>query len=349
MKNVENVYGTGVLYGEEDLQGTIFTRCCACMNVYAEYLSWANEEKQLNRFKPVDEAQNIIVLGCQLNDLAVLNDLHHIERLMNDNTNAKFYVGGCLAKRFDIELPKGVIRLDTLQKNNQWIYNTKLVDYASPFWVEKFDPVDCFVLDTEKFRFLYNQGHLFRNSYPLRIGGGCPHGSAVGGKSYRLPVDKDKFNEFVIMKDVVLIAGELDSNHVLEWILIAQDHHKSFSLRNVSPSVVVEMMGYLETLARSGSLTALHTIIHNVDEFALRDMGLDVGAVSDYMKSIKFLKPFRTIIGATVTTGYKTYPNTPSDVLSKFDYVTSIYHWDGMWNREMAEIRWGINFPWSKR
>lgn len=39
MKKVDNVYGSGSIGSEQDIRGTVYTKCCACMNIYADYLS----------------------------------------------------------------------------------------------------------------------------------------------------------------------------------------------------------------------------------------------------------------------------------------------------------------------
>lgn len=96
----------------------------------------------VGRFVSDDTAYSIVVLGCQLSDTAILNSLRHLENLMTKYPTKKFYVGGCLAKRFDVELPESVIRLDALMNENQWIISKKAVDYADPFWVENFDRTD---------------------------------------------------------------------------------------------------------------------------------------------------------------------------------------------------------------
>jgi hypothetical protein len=74
MKKVKNIFGEGILYDKNDLGNKIYATSAACMSVWSDMLSFANKEKERFIDNPKD-ADSIVVLGCQVTDLAVLNDL----------------------------------------------------------------------------------------------------------------------------------------------------------------------------------------------------------------------------------------------------------------------------------
>lgn len=188
---------------------------------------------------------------------------------------------------------------------------------------------------------------MFRNSYPLRIGGGCYLGSDICYKNFYFPTDDHKYNEFMTSKNPVIITGTMSNKEVFDWVHIAIDLKKRISFRNLSPSVVVEQLSYFSQLSDMGLIDIFHVAIHSDNDEVLADFGLDSNAVSEFLSSLKFFNTNKSILATTVFTGYKNLPNTTTDTLSKFDYVTSIPYWDGKWNRESAELRWKIHFPWS--
>lgn len=113
MKIVNNKFGEGMLYQEEDLEGKIYATSAACMSVWSDMLSFANKYK--DRFvSEVRDADNIVVLGCQVTDLAVLNDIAVASRL-HDETEKDIFMGGCLVQRMDIPLPEYIKRLDVVR------------------------------------------------------------------------------------------------------------------------------------------------------------------------------------------------------------------------------------------
>ena len=59
MKIVNNKFGEGMLYQEEDLEGKIYATSAACMSVWSDMLSFANKYK--DRFvSEVRDADNIV-------------------------------------------------------------------------------------------------------------------------------------------------------------------------------------------------------------------------------------------------------------------------------------------------
>lgn len=89
------------------------------MNIYSEFLSWANDKRNVTRFVSAEDARSITILGCALNDLSIYNSLNLLNFVMKQHPDKDFYIGGCLAKRFDLYLPDGVRRLDILKNNQQ--------------------------------------------------------------------------------------------------------------------------------------------------------------------------------------------------------------------------------------
>ena len=153
----------------KDLRGTVALKCAACLSVWADALSWANNVR--NKHTPSTwNADNIVVLGCQVTDLAVLNDLRVMADLRsqleadNPSKARRFLVGGCLAKREDIPLPEGWERVEDLRSDYTHIGQGDIVGLVPPFWVPGFE---------KKHPNKLRPGGLFRDHYPLRIGVGC--------------------------------------------------------------------------------------------------------------------------------------------------------------------------------
>ena len=149
MKEITNKFGSGILYEEKDLGESIYCVCTACMSVWSDFLSFANAElgKEKNRkyvtpffvekeSKDVpDPTDTIVVLGCQVTDLAIYNDLKTAEELREKYPDVSIYIGGCLAQRFDIVLPNYLRRLDVIRKEYTDLkYVTGFIDYKKPFW-----------------------------------------------------------------------------------------------------------------------------------------------------------------------------------------------------------------------
>ena len=95
-----------------EIEGKFFFTCTACMSIWADALSWANGN--LHRVvKDPAEADNIIIMSCQVTDLAILHDIRMAEQYHSEHPNAKIFVSGYLAAREDIELPDFISRLET--------------------------------------------------------------------------------------------------------------------------------------------------------------------------------------------------------------------------------------------
>ena len=148
----------------ENLEGKVFMTSAACMSVWADGLSWANAHKDRVTLNP-EEADSIIVLSCQVTDLAILNDIRTLEKYQERYPGKRYFTSGCLAHRGDIDLPEFIERLELPKEDYQPIFNRNLIYYEKPFWVPDFKEQDTELAD----------GHLLRDMYPLRIGKGCPN------------------------------------------------------------------------------------------------------------------------------------------------------------------------------
>lgn len=333
MRTEENIFGSGMLYEAKDISGKIYCACTACMSIYSEFLSWANFVGGDRFTLYQDKADSIIVLSCQVTDLAVLNDIVTLEDLMKKNKSADFYIGGCLARRFDIELPTGVKRLDNISEDGHIIYSRWMVDYKHPFWVKEFDESDGELKD----------GHIFRNMYPLRIGVGCAGKCKYCTIRYTRGEHKKlepNIREFEFDEDVVLIADSPSVEQLKRWIIISERYNKPISIRNVEPSVTVKIYDQLLRHAEKGLLKIFHCPIQHTDLNAIIDMRRSYSE-SFYSSCIASeLRKRGTICATNIIIDYKSFPNPDMEKLkSIYDYISWNPYWNGVWDRKIAEER----------
>ena len=131
---VENRFGKGELYtidevyNELGITGMIKVYCesTACMSVTSDMMSWVSSGEHRSKIAFVDMNKPgynnvIIVLGCQVTDLAIFNDINKARALHEENPEAKVFMGGCLAYRFDIPLPGFISRLGAVRTEYQEI------------------------------------------------------------------------------------------------------------------------------------------------------------------------------------------------------------------------------------
>ena len=104
MKDI-NRFGLGEIYKISDIletlpeRGKIYCECCACMSVYSDFLSWiATADNTKYMTTDPTEASVIIILGCQVTDLAVHNDISRAEELHNVYPEKTYLYGGGLSK-----------------------------------------------------------------------------------------------------------------------------------------------------------------------------------------------------------------------------------------------------------
>ena len=360
---ITNRFGSGELYCMQNIidemsksgGAVIYCESSACMSVTSDMLSWIsaqNLSNDLPLFVSSNEVGNnnfIIVLGCQVTDLAILNDIKTVERLHEANLEASVYLGGCLAYRFDIELPSYVKRLQATRSQNTEIKSEahRLMHWQTPFWIKN----DSWNETDDEFE----DGHIFRDMYPLKIGAGC-HGKCqyctirdTRGESYVT----DAFlqvKEFLDHDNVVLISDSPTVNQIGDWARLAKRYNKPISLRNVEPIVAMQCKEELLNLAGLNLLRIFHCPIQSNDPELLKVKGRDVKSTMEYIELAQQLREYGTrvatniIIDYTVSAGgtTKTYRNMDVDWLnSHFDYWVWNPYFDGKWDRNKAEQRFG--------
>jgi tRNA A37 methylthiotransferase MiaB len=316
-----------------ELEGKIFMTSSACMSVWADGLSWANANPERITKNPA-QADNLVVLSCQVTDLAVLNDFRTLEKYQKIFPNKKYFVSGCLAKREDIEIPAFANRLETPRDNFQFLFDKTLVNFEKPFWVQGFREDG----DNKE------QGHLFRSMYPLRIGKGCPNKCTyctirkTRGQFEQYDADRLE-REFLAFEDVILIADNPLANQIKDWRQIAERNNKPISIRNVEPSTVIECTEDLESLAKKGLLKVFHSPIQSCTSRVLADMGRKVERTFETMEVASRLKQKGVYIATNIIIDYKDFKQNFTPVYQLYDYVSWNPLWNGIWNRSQAEAR----------
>ena len=315
----------------QELEGKIFMTSSACMSVWADGLSWANAHPERITKNPT-QANNLVVLSCQVTDMAVLNDFRTVEGYRAKFPDKNYFISGCLGKREDIELPDSAERLETPRESYQFIWDRSLVHFEKPFWVKDFKEDD-----NEK-----NNGHLFRNMYPLRIGKGCPNKCTyctireTRGQFEQYDAERLE-KEFQTFDNVLLIADNPLVNQIKAWRKIAEKNNKGFSIRNVEPSTAVQCEEDLVTLAEKGLLNVFHSPIQSADSNVLRDMNRNVEATFETMRLAKELKQKGVYIATNIIIDYKDFKQDFAPVYQLYDYVSWNPLWDRVWDRKKAE------------
>lgn len=332
----ENKFGVSYVLTVNDLGQKIYCMCCACMSVYSEFLSWANANPTRMTLNP-HEADDIIILSCQVTDLAILNDLKYIETFKDQFPTKRILVGGCLAQRFDIDLPANVERLDRVCQDYRPIKDTTLIDYAPPFWVKNFQNDDG----------AYTDGHLFRNMYPLRIGVGC------NGKCTYCTITQTRgsayildplylIEEFNANSNIVLIADSPTAQQIEEWVLIALSTKKPISIRNLEPRVAIQAIDSLRILAKAGLLKILHIPIQSVNPKILKAMDRSLDTVFTLLTAhIPFFRKYKVFCATNVIIDYfnRGENNNFEYLHDTFDYVSWNPLWNGRWDVVQANER----------
>lgn len=333
MRIESNKFGSGEIFEASDLQTPIYLYGCACMSIQSEALSFANQNREIITTDP-DAAASIVVLSCQVTDLAVLNDLRNAHRLHQEHPYIQVYMGGCLAKRFDIALPEWARRVEALREDYQEIRLKHLVAYSKPFWASDFQENDSTLAE----------GHLFRHMYPLRIGIGCQKACTyctiriTRGEFYQLEL-KRLIPEFLNSPDVVLICESPTEDQIKDWCDLARICNKHISIRNLEPFVYVRTAGYLYDLAKLKLLKVLHIPVQSTSLDALQAMGRDVKATSIVMQDMSLFRDQGTVTATNIIVDYKDFPNPTKNELAVFDYVSWNPYWDGKWDQAKAVER----------
>ena len=322
------------MYLVDELKGKNYFTCAACMSVLADTLSWANKHKNKVTKDP-EKADNIVVLSCQVTDLAVLNDIRTLERLKAKYPGKNFFVSGCLAQRKDIELPVWVKRLEQPRETYQDIVDKTLVNYEKPFWVKDFKEKDK---NTK-------EGHLFRESYPLRIGKGCKFNCTYCTiRVTRGPFEELKSygklkEEFLRHDAVLLIADSPTAEQIKEWCKIALEAQKPISIRNVEPFVATQCKNELMYISKKKLLKEFHCPVQSFDREVLEDMHRHVDSTFEVVKMAKKMKEYGTFIATNIIINYKNFKQDFSQIYKTYDYVSWNPYWDRKWDRGAAEKR----------
>ena len=338
MKKSRNKFGESTLFEESDLTGKIYATSAACMSVWTDFLSWANANPE-RMAKRVEDADTIVVLGCQVTDLSILNDIRVALRL-HRQTGKFIYMSGCLAQRFDIELPDFIKRLDVIRVPNQPLYDRTLVHYEPPFWVKGFEETGDLSM---------KEGNLFRNFYPLKIGAGC-HGNCkyctikhTRGEGFAMD-PKEQEQEFLDFENVVLICDSPTPSQIKGWCGIAEKHNKEISIRNIEPATLVVCEKEVLELSKKGLLKVLHCPVQSFDGDLLNVMKRNVASTLKAIEIIKETRKNGTLTATNIiidyTDGGKTYPNHDVEKLNEaFDYYSWNPYFDGNFNIDKATER----------
>lgn len=365
MKEVKNRFGKGVLYDEHDLGNNIYCACTACMSVWSDFLSFANEEYSKNKKsgegkyitpyvveKDADDILNptdtIVILGCQVTDLAIYNDLKTAEELHSKYPDIQIFMGGCLAQRFDIELPSYIKRLDVVRsKYNNIEFVSGFIDYKKPFWNKNLKETD------DEFAV----GNLFRHMYPIKVGAGC-HGKCkyctirdTRGETYStdayLQVQEFLDHTDVLKsenKGVVIVSDSPSVQQIKDWCHIAIRYKRPISFRNVEPQIANLCMDDLLHLADKGLLKIFHCPIQSENEKVLKAMNRNVHETLKYIELAQQLRQRGVKVATNIIIDYvvdgEVIRNMDEDWLNEhFDYWSWNPYFDGNWNYEKAKKR----------
>jgi len=317
-----------------NLTGKHYFTCTACMSVLADALSWANANTNLVT-KDIKEAENIVVFSCQVTDLAILNDFKAAEKLRNENPDKKVFISGCLAQRVDIQFPENIGRLEQMRCNYQHINDKTLVNFEKPFWVKDFKETNDEL----------ENGNIFRNKYPLRIGKGCPFHctyctiNITRGKHEKYDIDDRIIEEFMKFDNVVLIADSPMVQQIKDWCNLAIEKNKEISIRNIEPKIAMECKEEIINASKHKVLNIFHCPIQSNNPEVLKDMQRNVEATLSVIELSKEIKKLGVKIATNIIVDYKGFPNNFEEVYKEYDYVSWNPLWDGVWNKEKAEER----------
>lgn len=345
---IRNQFGEGIVYEDLASHRKVYAISTACMSIGSEFLSWANANREV--MTGVEDAEAIVVLGCQVTDVAVLNDLRTLEGLMARYPGKVFYVGGCLATRFDVGLPPSVRRLAIMRVNHQFIEDRQLVDWAPPFWVENYQKGS-------------GPGNLFRDMYPLRIGAGCRGQCSyctirvTRGEPYELVPDgcvmeylwaseRFPYTGSAHGGGVLLVADSPNGILLRKWLQLACLYGQPVTLRNVEPTVAIRIMPLLIHAALGGILSGLHVPIQSNDPETLTRMGRPVKDTLDFVQLVPRLRDLLGVVATNVIVDYRDRPD-PVGLEQIFTHVSWNPYWDGRWDRDRAETRFAHYFPWA--
>ena len=327
-----------------DFLTPVYFICAGCTSLYAEALSWANANTK-HVTTDIKQAESVIVLGCQVTDMAVLNDVEILEDLLRVYPEKSIYISGCLGYRTDIPLPVGVTRLDNLRCDYQVLIDFGLVHWANPFWLQPEEYGDVIK-------------NRFRDDYPLRVGVGC-HGTCAfctirktRGKAYELDslMQMDEAAvAFRTNKDVTLTADSPSMSVLRKWLRLTTLLPDRFlNFKNVEPHVLLALKDDLCCSEACCTLKYVHTPIQNPRADAAKIMNRPA-LKQEFFDLITRLRDYGVKCATNIIVDYPGLENPTDKEMSGWDVVDWNPYWDGVWNREQAEKRMLKYFPWKNK
>jgi len=253
-------------------------------------------------------------------------------------------MSGCLAQRFDIELPDYVKRLDVVRVLNQPLEDKTLVHYEPPFWAKDFKEDENVTIGPD-----VKEGMLFRNFYPLKIGAGCSGNCKyctirhTRGEGYATEASK-QIEEFLKFPNVVLISDSPTVKQIKDWCEIATKYNKDISIRNLEPQVLVACEKEVKELSKAGLLKILHCPIQSLDKEVLEIMNRNVSATEKAVEIMQDLRKTGTFVATNIIIDYTyngvLYPNQDKECMDAlFDYYSWNPYFDGNFDTNRAEAR----------
>lgn len=342
MKIKHNKFGSSTVYEAKDfINRKLYIFNVACLTIQAEVLGWANCNQNMI-VKDPNLADDIIVLGCQVTDLSILNDFNTLNKFKEKFPYKRIFIGGCLAMRFDIKMPENIDRVDFLRSDYQPIYNHDLITWQTPYWIPDYNAN----IDQHNF--------LRKNNYPLRISVGC-HGKCsyctiriTRGDQYELSFaeleqDIKRFSHSKI--PIVAIADTLSVNQIYSLYQLAIQYNVKFALRNIEPVNALNARSILIKFAELGLLDTVHIPIQSDEEIVLKMMNRDLQLTNKIINLVKILKSMNVKTGTNIIIDYNGHPNTCESLYDIFDHISINPYWDGKWNIKNAQDRMNKYIP----
>jgi hypothetical protein len=129
----------------------------SCPTIHADAQAWASDNPQIVGWS--EKADNLVVLGCPATNKTISETTRYIEK--NSEYRGSIYLGGCLARRFDIAFPQEIKRLDHIYDHMKTISSNKTSYYT-------IDSFPCSYASTNKIHHsLYPFGlcHMIRGGW----------------------------------------------------------------------------------------------------------------------------------------------------------------------------------------
>jgi len=357
----------------EEIESNKYIACAACISVYADAALWTasrgSEVKAISVHNNPSAPISLIVLGCQVTDLAVLNTLKIAAQLKRDlalgGSKDEVYIGGCLGSRLDIPMEyqgETFKRVAPFSDTNRPFVPEK-VSWRYPYWADS---------RADYKKSTSEDGWRFRDLYPIVTSRGCtkkctyctvrdlrPH------TFYKDLVDISNIGKLSSLfkklkkssaRTLLLTADSPSGEEIITWLDIIRNENSLFkndessnnlfdvALRNVEPSVFVRIADELKNDIQNGLISALHVPIQSIKQNIIEDMNGNWDASKETIKIVKSIKSvFPTFpIYTNIIIDYKgmdTFADYQA-VAKIFDSVSWNPYWDGKWDINKAKARW---------